>query len=282
MNNSVDTEKIIVTLTSWKPRFSNIPVVLETIFNQTVKPDIVVLNIADEETVPHELQEYIDKRHIEVNRVPDTKVYKKLIPTLKKYPEACVISIDDDFLYPEGMIQDFMKIHQKYPSFPISGNRMTQYGMQCHCGCASLTKAMFLGKYLDEIDSDLMSNCASDDLVYTFLSNMAGFPYIRTNDEYFVNMESYNNIESYSPTSSNDQIVQTYNYLIMKFGGSKGRIANYATDDYWKTLMNDVELSEINHYRYEAYNCIRRTASYRIGNILLIPLSWIKTVFGYR
>lgn len=118
------SEQIIISLTTYSRRFNNIPAVLDSIYGQTLLPDKVVLNLAIDETIPETVQSYISDHHIEVNRVPDTKVYKKLIPTLRKYPNDCIITIDDDFLYPENMIEDFMNIHEKYPHNPISGNRI--------------------------------------------------------------------------------------------------------------------------------------------------------------
>ena len=147
-------ERVIVSLTTYSKRIGNIPVVLDTIFAQTVPPDLVVLNLAYDEVIPEYVIKYIESHSIEVNRVPDTKVYKKLIPTLKKFPQDSIISIDDDFLYPSNMIEDFLHIHKLYPNNPISGNDVVQYGMQCHCGCASLMKYCFLGNEIDYIDDE--------------------------------------------------------------------------------------------------------------------------------
>lgn len=182
-------ERIIISMTSYKHRLKNIPTVLDTIYAQTLRPDLVVLNLAFDEEVPDEVQNYIAKHKIEVNRVKDTKVYKKLIPTLKKYPNDCIITIDDDFLYPKGMIEDFWKVHIQYPDFPISGNKVFYNVYQCHCGCASLMKADYLGNYIDNIDEDVMRNCPCDDIVYTYLSNKNGHPYMRTCGLYFLLLE---------------------------------------------------------------------------------------------
>ena len=127
-------ERIIITMTTYNKRIGNIPTVLDTIYAQTVIPDLVVINLAYEEVVPDKVQNYINAHNIEVNRVPDTKVYKKIVPTLKKYPNDCVINIDDDKLYPPEMIADFMDIHKKHPYNPISGNRQVFAGRQCHHG----------------------------------------------------------------------------------------------------------------------------------------------------
>ena len=39
-------ERIIVTMTTYSKRIGNIPAVLDTIFKQTIHPDIVVINLA--------------------------------------------------------------------------------------------------------------------------------------------------------------------------------------------------------------------------------------------
>lgn len=210
-------EHIIISLTSWAPRFNNLPMVLDSIFAQTYPPDKVVLNIDENETIPDYLEKYISEHGIEVFFTPNTRVYKKLIPTLKRYPESLVISIDDDWIYPETMIEDFMNCHMKHPDQPISGNREKLWGMNCHCGCASLTEARFFGQYLYKIDDELIRNCPSDDIVYTFLVNRNGYSYARTDEMYFENMQSINPANAYS-ASYNDPVTESYVYMISRFG----------------------------------------------------------------
>ena len=173
-------EKIIVSLTSYGKRLNNLPVVLDTMYAQTLPPDLVVLNLAYEEILPKDVENYLRSHNVEINRVADTKVYKKIIPTLKKYPDDCIICIDDDWLYPPQMIEDFMNIHKKYPNNPISGNKFIYKGMQCHCGCASLVKKEYFGEYLDLFDNDIYVNCKSDDVFYTYCAAKNNIPYDRT------------------------------------------------------------------------------------------------------
>ena len=211
------TQELIVSFTTWHARFQNIPAVLDTIFAQTLPPDRVVLNLADDELLPADLQAYLDSHNVEVNRVPDTKVYKKLIPTLKKYPEACIVNIDDDWLYPPQMLEEFMRIHREHPDCPISGNRERNFHLQCHCGCASLTRRVFFGPYLDWIDDELMRNCPSDDIVYTYLARRNGYKYIRTENLYFDNLTPYNPTAPYS-VPDGTQVHASWKYLTERFG----------------------------------------------------------------
>lgn len=275
-------ERIIVTLTTWSQRIANIPTVLDTIYRQTLPPNLVVLNLAYDETVPSRVQDYIDRHGIEVNRVADTKVFKKLIPTLRKYPDACVISIDDDWLYPEGMIADFMTVHRAFPDFPISGNREVIAGMQCHCGCASLTKASYFGNYLDQIDSDLISNCPSDDFVYSYLCTLAGHPYIRTESYYFTNMKPYCADEGYSNNSGRDIIEKTHEYMRNRFGVVGHIFKLYKIESPHTDLIEDIFKQSIKYFTIakecETEQRIYSTYSFRLGQAIVRRLRWLKSL----
>lgn len=210
-------EKIIVSLTTWAPRIMNIPVVLDSIFAQTVQPDIVVLNLSEGENVPETVDEYLKQHDVEVHFVPDTKVYKKLIPTLRRYPDDCVIAIDDDWIYPAGMIADFVTVHKNFPGNPISGNRVIYHGNKCHCGCASLMKLEWLGRYVDLVDDEFMKGCPCDDLAYTYLVKKNGLKYVCTTDEYSSNMQSYCASSPYSE-SDEGRLAESWNYLVTHYG----------------------------------------------------------------
>ncbi len=268
-------EEIVVSLTSWQKRFSNLPQVLDTIFAQSLSPDKVVLNVAIGESFPIEVERYIESHNVEVYRVEDTKVYKKIIPTLKRYSEACVICIDDDFLYPRDMIEDLFLTHTRCPENPVSGNKVVFFGMQCHCGCASLTKAGFYGDYLSQIDDEVIKNCPSDDLVYTYFATRNGHPYIHSNGEYFINMKGCNDMkeEGYSSTVVGDEgIHRTYDYLIRRFGPIDSVVLAYIGDEYKAKAIENIHKNEL----WDLENRIHSTRAYHLGKFLLKPLSWIK------
>lgn len=276
------SEKIIVSLTSYGERLNNLPVVLNTIFAQTLLPDIVVLNLAYEEVLPEKIEAYLNSHDVEINRVTDTKVYKKLIPTLKKYPNDCVICIDDDWLYPNKMIEDFMEVHKKFPDNPISGNRYVLYGMQFHCGCASLTKKDFFGEYFDLLDEDVLANCKSDDVFYTYCAIKTKHPYVRTSDLYFWNMQPYNPIASYS--ENNPQcIVKTLSYLNCRFGEIDKTIKLYLSianneeivgiiDDIEGYYMQQIKISQMNFVE------LQKSKTFRLGYFLLTPFRFVRNI----
>lgn len=275
-------ERIIVSMTSYGPRLANIPGVLNSIYAQTRQPDLVVLNLAYDEKLPDDVQKYIEEHCVEINRVPDTKVYKKLIPTLKKYPEDCIITIDDDFLYPQGMIEEFMSVHFKYPGFPISGNSAVLWGFQCHCGCASLTKAEYIGEYLDYIDEEVIRNCASDDIVYTYFSNRNGRPYLRTTGQYGANMTPFNEGVGYSEgVEAVNGITNTYRYLTDRFGKLTRNFTPYTKNDTFANVLSDIVESYRNIGIMEGKEIVYSTKTFRTGKFLFTPLKWFSNMWHH-
>lgn len=267
------TEHIIVSLTTWAKRIHNIPTVLDTIFCQTRTPDLVVLNLNEDETVPKDVNEYLTSHNVELNRVPLKKVYKKLIPTLTKYPYDCIINIDDDWLYPSTMIEDFWNTHIKYPNNPISGNREFINGLPCHCGCASLTKASFFD--VNNIDNDVMNNCPSDDTVFTFFAALHGHPYIWTDDLYYTNLKPYSQNDPYTESDLIFNAVGiSWNYLTNRFGNTQSCIELLVHDPMVKKIMQKKSEFDRSNAFVQGQKNIRQTKSYKLGHYLLKPLSF--------
>jgi len=209
---------IIVSMTTHRGRISNIPKVLKSILNQTYKPAKIIINISIEEfknerSIPDDVFHFIMTNNIELNwEKTNTKVYKKIIPTLLKYKNSLVLSIDDDFIYPTTMIEDFYNIYKKNPNSPISGNRITKFGMDCHCGCASLVQYKFFGIYIEDY-LKYYSHCPSSDIFFTMTALKNGYKYVRTKNLYFKNLKTIPSNYGYSKGGSINMINVTYNWL---------------------------------------------------------------------
>ena len=214
-------KRIVVSLTTWKGRIDTLPLVLESIVNQTLKPWKIVVNLSKQEfasvkEIPKNIRTYMKKHGIEVNWVKDdTKVYKKIIPTLLKYKNDLILSIDDDFIYPKNMIVDFYRKYMEYPNNPISGNRVNKFGMDCHCGCSSLVQYKFYNIFIEDY-TRYYENCKSSDIVYTYIANVNGYSYIRTDGIYFNNMENIPSQTAYSLNNgkySNQIVEDAYEWM---------------------------------------------------------------------
>jgi len=229
--NCTNNEKIIVTLTTWKLRIGNMPVVLTSILNNTKKPHKIILNLSSEEfpqkeqELPNEVIRFFEEHNdiCEIHWVdgPNYKNWKKTLPTLKRYPNDCIVNIDDDFIYPNDMIETLWKSHLDNPNNPISGNNVIVNGMHCQCGCASLVKL----EYLDNIfnyATDEVKKMNSDDVFFSYVAKKCGHEFVYCGKEFFTNMPSFNETLPLHTTDERihgNPVLEMYNYMINKYGG---------------------------------------------------------------
>lgn len=112
--------RIIISLTSFPKRIDTVHLAIESLLVQSMKPDLVILWLASEQfpngekSLPSELIE-LKKRGLTIRWCEDIKSYKKLIPALSQYPEDIIITVDDDLLYANDMVEKLYLSYQKYP-----------------------------------------------------------------------------------------------------------------------------------------------------------------------
>lgn len=113
-----DGKRVIVSLTTYGQRIFDVYLVIESIMQQTLKPNKILLWLAEEEftleQVPASLRK-LEKRGLEIGFCEDIKSYKKLIPSLKLYPDDIIITVDDDVLYPIDLVD---RLYKQYLSHP--------------------------------------------------------------------------------------------------------------------------------------------------------------------
>ena len=108
---------LTVNLTSYPPRFDTLLYTLKTLINQSVRPDALVLWVAEQDAglLPAEitaLPQRID--FFEIKTCSDTRSYKKLVPALKASPEHILVTADDDVNYPRDwlaiLVNDYLRM----------------------------------------------------------------------------------------------------------------------------------------------------------------------------
>ncbi|MFA5930739.1 MAG: hypothetical protein WC821_00335 [archaeon] len=106
---------VILSLTSYPKRLDKVYLTLESLLNQDVMPDKIILWLSRKEVSKKDLPGSIlrlEKRGVNVEFVDTNfKQYNKLIYTLKKYWGAIIITVDDDTLYPNNFISG---LYSKY------------------------------------------------------------------------------------------------------------------------------------------------------------------------
>ena len=92
--------ELIVSLTSHPPRFSTLAKTLRSLLAQDVRADRTILWLAtgDENSLPSEV---VDLQHhgLEIRTCEDLGSYKKIVPTLLEFPNAFIVTADDDLYY---------------------------------------------------------------------------------------------------------------------------------------------------------------------------------------
>ena len=104
-----DKSDVIVSLTSYGKRVADTaPYAIYSILTQSVLPNRIVLWLDkdhwNDSNLPP-LLKCLQKSGLEIYYCEDIRSYKKLLPSLKKFPDNYIIVIDDDFYYH----QDFVK-----------------------------------------------------------------------------------------------------------------------------------------------------------------------------
>ena len=109
--------RLIVSLTSYPKRMYDIHLCLYSLLTQDLKPDKVILWLAEEQfphrskDVPKKVRD-LKKFGLEIKWCSDLKSYKKLIPALQQYPDACIVTADDDIYYPENWLRGLWETQQ--------------------------------------------------------------------------------------------------------------------------------------------------------------------------
>lgn len=108
--------KIIVSLTSFKPRFEQLPTMLKSILFQSVKPDkIIVWLDVTYDMLTLEMRS-LEKYGVEYRcNVKNLKPHKKYFYALQEFSDCLVITVDDDVVYPPDLIESLYKTWKKHP-----------------------------------------------------------------------------------------------------------------------------------------------------------------------
>lgn len=118
------TPALIVSLTSIPSRINTVNLVIESLLQQSIKADSIILWLGEdvlpngELSIPKLPKELINiiPRGLEIKICKDIKSYKKLIPALQAYNDAIIVTVDDDILFPSDWLEKLYIAYQKEPN----------------------------------------------------------------------------------------------------------------------------------------------------------------------
>ena len=119
INSLQRQKKIIVSLTSQKHRLEKLNLVLESIFNNTMKPSKIILSLYKDDILflTKYLKDMINNESIELIVTDiDLKSHNKYFHVMKKYRDYAIITIDDDIIYTNDLIETLYNSYLKYPN----------------------------------------------------------------------------------------------------------------------------------------------------------------------
>lgn len=113
-------KELVVSLTTYGERIFEVYLSIESIMHGTIKPNRIVLWLARDEfegkELPITLQKQIS-RGLEVRYTEDILSYKKIVPSLKEFPDSYIITIDDDLIYNYDFVEKLVVSYKQDPHY---------------------------------------------------------------------------------------------------------------------------------------------------------------------
>lgn len=132
INTKHRDKKIIASLTSFPKRINTVWLTIETLLNQTMKPDSIILWLAKEQfdgidSLPENLK-ILQSRGLTIRFCDDLRSHKKYYYAMSENPDDIVILFDDDMFYPRDTIKKLYDLHRKFPDDICSINTQVMSG----------------------------------------------------------------------------------------------------------------------------------------------------------
>ena len=118
--------ELIVSLTTIPERIGKVHLCLDSLLRQSLKPDRLILWLSksnrtnnfniSRDNLPNKLAK-LQKRGLEIRWCTDIGSYRKIIPTIKAYPDAVVVTADDDVFYPKSWLEGLYFAYRKAPHY---------------------------------------------------------------------------------------------------------------------------------------------------------------------
>ena len=115
-----ETPRLIISLTSFPERIDDISYNIYSLLNQTTTADKLILWLAEEQfpdkekCLPEKLLK-LQKHGLTIKWCKDLKSYKKLLFSLKEFPNDIIVTADDDIFYPNNWLELLYHSYLKSP-----------------------------------------------------------------------------------------------------------------------------------------------------------------------
>lgn len=118
LNDEQRDQEIVFSLTSFPARIEEASTSIECLMRQKVKADRIILWLAQSQfkniPLPTKLLN-LQNRGLEIRYVDDLRSHKKYFYALQQYPNALIITFDDDLYYDSEVVGNLLNIHNNFP-----------------------------------------------------------------------------------------------------------------------------------------------------------------------
>lgn len=121
MASKTQKEQVVISMTSFPAAIPYAVQTIQSILKGSVLPDKLILYLTfsqfAESKIPESLSSLTEKSSIfEIrNYDRDIRSYRKLIPALIDFPDAVIVTVDDDVAYHKHMLRDLLNLHSQIP-----------------------------------------------------------------------------------------------------------------------------------------------------------------------
>lgn len=109
--------ELVVTFTSYTPRYPLLHICIQSLLKQSLKPNRILLYVAKEDhgKLPESILQ-LQKRGLDIRYVADLKSHKKYFFARQEFPQAFLITADDDLFYPRHWLKQLWESYNRNPN----------------------------------------------------------------------------------------------------------------------------------------------------------------------
>lgn len=192
--------KYVASMTTYPARFNSALLAIESINNQSITPESLVIHISKEDWKQAERDfirpaKFRFKGRVIVEPCENLKPANKIIHTAKRFPDKNIITFDDDVLYLRDRAEKLIEKHKLYPDNPI---------------CFRTRRVSFNGKKVNPYSSWKLLYDEGGPNSLNFPTSVSGSLYPAG-----IFSESFFDIETYREICQNNDDIWTYFHMLM-------------------------------------------------------------------
>lgn len=110
---------LVVSLTTLGHRLPTVHLAIESILAQSLRPERILLWVSPdlaERAARLPTLQALASRGLEIRAAEDVGPHTKLVHALAAFPQACIVTVDDDIVYPINALQALWDMHCRHPN----------------------------------------------------------------------------------------------------------------------------------------------------------------------